>query len=383
MSPGANLDAILRKAVADGVVPGVVAAASDWRGTLYRGAFGLAEVGARRAMTEDAIFDIASMTKPLTAVAAMQLIESGRLSLDDPAARYLPELAEPMVLEAFDPATGASRLRRAASPITVRHLFTHTSGFGYGFTSERLAQLRSHASYAGPVDPLLFDPGRAWLYGTSTDWLGKIVAALAGCDLEKHFRATITGPLGMDDTFYDVPAEKHPRTVNLQTRGPAGGFSEQPRSSPGATTVFRGGGGLHSTADDYLRFLRMLLNGGTLEGVRLLAPEAVAQMGQNQIGGMDLHPQRSVNRAVSWDFTFIGSEGDKFGLCFQITTRGTPGLRASGSLSWGGLFNTYFWVDPASGLAGVVLMQFLPFADPQALALCTEFERGVYRLATG
>lgn len=363
-----------------GIVPGVVVAAGDRHGTIYEGAFGLAEVAASRAMTTDAIFDIASMTKPLTAVAALQLIDAGRLSLDDPASRYLPELADPLVLESFDPATGASRLRPAKSPITVRHLFTHTSGFGYGFTSERLNQLRAREGYTGPADPLLFEPGSAWLYGTSTDWLGKIVASVAGCDLESLFRRTITGPLGMHDTSYDVPTEKHPRTVNLQLRQQDGGFAEHPRQRTDAKTVYRGGGGLRSTAADYLRFLRTFLNGGQLDGVRILTPESVAAMGRNYIGDISLYPLRSANLAVSRDFTFIGDPNDKFGLCFQIAASDAPGRRAAGSLNWGGLFNTYFWVDPARGLAGVILMQFLPFADPQALALHTEFERGVYEL---
>lgn len=370
----ATPDRTLRTAVERGAVPGVVAIAGNRNGVIYEGAFGLAETAANRPMTVDAIFDIASMTKAVTSVAALQLIEQGRLSLDDLAANYLPELAAPMVLETSG---DTPQLRPAASPITIRHLFTHTAGFGYAFTSEKLSRLRRQV---GDADPLLFDPGTQWLYGTSTDWLGRIIAQLTGCDLETLFRERIFGPLGMDDTFYNVPAEKHARLVNFHRRLTASTFAEQPRYPPEAKVRFRGGGGLRSTASDYLRFLRMLLNGGELDGVRILTPTSVALMGQNHIGAVNLRSLRSADEAVSGNFTFIGDDCDKFGLGFQITTQALPGLRSAGSLSWGGLFNTYFWLDPARGVAGVILLQFLPFADPQALTLYTDFEREVYRL---
>ncbi|MBS0632752.1 MAG: beta-lactamase family protein [Verrucomicrobia bacterium] len=371
MSDPADPARTLRTAVERGAVPGVVAIAGDRAGVIYEGAFGLAETAVKRPMTADAIFDIASMTKAVTSVAALQLIEQGRLALDDPAAQYLPELAAPMVLEA------GGELRPAASPITIRHLFTHTSGFGYAFTSERLRQLRRKE---GEPEPLLFEPGTQWLYGTSTDWLGRIVAALAGRDLETLFREKIFGPLGMDDTFYNVPAAKHPRIVNFHRRRADGTLAEQTRYAPQAKVRLRGGGGLSSTARDYLRFLRMLLNGGELDGARILTPASVALMGQNHIGAVNLRSLRSADEAVSGNFTFIGDDCDKFGLGFQITTQGLPGLRSAGSLSWGGLFNTYFWLDPARGVAGVILLQYLPFSDPEALALYTDFEREVYRM---
>lgn len=377
MSPPATPDRTLLAAVERGQVPGVVAIAGDRAGVLYEGAFGFAETGAGRAMTADAIFDIASMTKAVTCVAAVQLIEAGRLALDDPAAKYLPELAAPLVLEE---AEGIPRLRPAAAPITIRHLFTHTSGFGYAFTSEKLRRLHQARGAGLTADPLLFEPGTQWLYGTSTDLLGRIVAALTGRDLETLFRETIFGPLGMPDTFYNVPAEKHPRVVNFYRRRADGTFAEQTRYAPQAKVRLRGGGGLSSTARDYLRFLRMLLNGGALDGARILSPASVALMGQSHIGAVNLRSLRSADEAVSGNFTFIGDDCDKFGLGFQITTQGLPGLRAAGSLSWGGLFNTYFWLDPARGVAGVILLQFLPFADPSALTLYTDFERYVYRL---
>ena len=239
-----SLDQQLRAAVERRDVPGVVVIAGDRQGIVYQGAFGLAETGAKRAMTMDAIFRIASMTKAVTATAAMQLIEQHKLALDDPAANYLPELANPMVFASFDAATGAYQLRPAASAITVRQLFTHTSGLGYPFTSAVLNQFKPRQGETYAAGPLLFEPGTQWLYGTSTDLLGKIVEKLSGQNLEDYFRAHILAPLGMKDTSYNVPVEKHARIANLSNRTGDGAFTEQPRKAPAVATHFGGGGGL-------------------------------------------------------------------------------------------------------------------------------------------
>lgn len=377
------LDQSLRAAIERKDVPGLVVIAGDRHGVIYQGAFGLAETGAGRAMAMDAIFRIASMTKAITAVAAVQLIEQGKLALDDRADQYLPELANVPVFESFDPATGAYKLRPAASPITVRQLFTHASGLGYGFTSETLAKFKPREGERYPVGPLLFDPGTAWIYGTSTDQLGKIVETVSGQNLEAYFRAHIFAPLGMNDTSYNVPAEKLPRLVNSHRRGPdgTGPLTEQPRTTPNPSTRFNGGGGLYSTAGDYLRFLQMLLNGGERGGQRVLRRESVALMGENHLGAVGVRAVKSAQPGTSAAFTFVDDDQDKWGLGFQITTAAVPGKRSPGSLSWGGINNTYFWVDPARGVAGVIMMQFLPFADAKALAVYDTFERGVYALA--
>ena len=374
------LDQQLRAAIERQDVPGVVAIAGNRTGVIYQGAFGVAEATAGRAMTPDAIFRIASMTKAITATAAMQLIEQHQLALDDPAAKYLPELAHPMVFESFDAATGAYQLRPAASAITVRHLFTHTSGLGYPTWSATINQFKPRAGETYAAGPLLFDPGTQWVYGTSTDMLGKIVEKISGETLDGYFRAHILGPLQMNDTGYNVPAEKQARIVNLHQRGADGMLVEQPRKRPAVATRFGGGGGLYSTAGDYLRFLRMLLNGGELDGARILSRESVALMGQNQIGAVGVRALKTAQSDHSADLTYIDDGRDKWGLGFMITARHVDGKRSAGSLSWGGLFNTYFWLDPARGVAGVILLQFLPFSDPQALALYTAFEREVYRM---
>ena len=374
------LDQQLRAAIERKDVPGVVVIAGDRKGVIYQGAFGMAEVGAGRAMTADAIFSIASMTKAVTAVAAMQLIEERKLALDDPAAKYLPELANLMVFESFDAETGAYKLRPAASAITVRQLFTHTSGLGYQFTSVVLSKFKPREGETYPAGPLLFDPGTDWIYGTSTDQLGKIVEKLSGKNLEAYFRERIFGPLGMNDTGYNVPAAKHARVVNVHRRGADGALAEQPRNPPQTATRFNGGGGLYSTAGDYLRFLLMLLHGGELGGARVLSNESVALMGRNHIGSVGVRAAKSTQPNLSNDFTFVDDGRDKWGLGFQITTAAVVGKRSPGSLSWGGINNTYFWFDPSRGVAGVILMQFLPFADVKALGVYDTFERGVYQL---
>jgi CubicO group peptidase (beta-lactamase class C family) len=381
----AGMDAALRGAVERKEVPGVVALVTDRRRVVYEGAFGVADVSTGRPLTADALFRIASMTKPITSTAAMQLVEQGRFGLDDPVEKYLPEFANLKVFESFDPATGAYRLRPAARPPTVRQILTHTSGLGYPFTSAMLRDFKPQAGETYPFGgPLLFDPGERWHYGTSTDVVGKLVEKVSGQKLEDYFREHIFAPLQMQDTSYNVPQEKAARLVAGQQR--AGermdGAIVVQTPQPGPTIPEPvGGGGLASTAQDYGRFMRMLLNGGELDGTRVLKAETVTLMGQNHIGAVSV-PALKTALPRSADFSFIADGRDKWGLGFLITTDQVPGKRAPGSLSWGGINNTYFWIDPSRGLAGVILMQYLPFADAKALAAYDAFERSAYQLVS-
>jgi methyl acetate hydrolase len=385
-SPGsAAIDASLRGAVERKDVPGVVALITDREHVLYQSAFGVADVATGRPLTTDALFRIASMTKPVTSVALMQLVEQGRLGLDDPAEKYLPQLAGLKVIESFDAASGAYQVRPASRQPTVRHFLTHTSGLAYPFTSAIWRDFKPRAGETYPFGgPLLFDPGERWHYSTSTDVVGKLVEAVSGQKLEDYFREHIFAPLKMDDTSYNVPEAKGPRLVAQQQRAGERMDGAIVLQNPqlGLTIAAPvGGGGLASTASDYGRFVRMLLNGGTLEGVRVLKAETVALMGQNQIGSISVSALKSA-LPRSADFTFIADGRDKWGLGFLITTDQIPGKRSPGSLSWGGINNTFFWIDPARGIAGVILMQYLPFADAKALAVYDAFERGAYRLVT-
>ena len=379
------LDTGLRSAIERKDVPGVVALVTNRERVLYQGAFGVADVATGRPLTPDALFRIASMTKPVTSVALMQLVEQGRIGLDDPAEKYLPELVGLKVCASFDPATGTCQLRPASKAPTVRHFLTHTSGLAYPFTSAIWRDFKPAAGETFPFGgPLLFDPGERWHYSTSTDVVGKLVETVSGQKLEDYFRQHIFAPLKMDDTSYNVPEAKGPRLVAQQQR--AGermdGAIELQKSQPGLTIASPiGGGGLASTADDYGRFVRMLLNGGALDGARVLKAETVALMGQNHIGAVSVPALKSA-LPRSADFTFIDDGKDKWGLGFLITTNQVPGKRSPGSLSWGGINNTFFWIDPARGIAGVIMMQYLPFADAKALAVYDIFERGAYQLVS-
>jgi CubicO group peptidase (beta-lactamase class C family) len=372
------IDQSLRAAVERNDVPGIVAMVTDRRGIRYQGAFGLAENAPPRPMRLDAIFRIASMTKAVTSVAAMQLVEQKRIALDDPVEKYLPEFARLQVFDSFDAGTGAYTLRPAAKAPTVRHLLTHTAGLGYNFTNPVVRDFKPREGEQYIVGPLLFEPGDQWLYGTNTDWVGRLVEAVSGRTLDQYFRERIFSPLGMSDTFFNVPEDKQARLVNIHRRQPEGTLAEQPRLAPVPVTRFNGGGGLSSTAGDYIRFLQMLLNGGQLNGVRLLSADTVALMGRNHIGNVGVGALRTAMPDRSQDFSFIADGRDKWGLGFLITTDREPGKRSAGSLSWGGIYNTYFWIDTSRGIAGAIMMQLLPFADSRSLQVYDAFERGVY-----
>ena len=375
------IDRVLSQAVMRGEIPGVVAMAADHRGIIYRGAFGVSETATARPLKLDSIFRIASMTKPVTSVAAMQLVEAGRVRLDDPAEKYLPELANLKVFESFDSRTGAYTVRPAKKAVTVRQLLTHTSGLGYNFTSPAVRDFKPRNGEQYTAGPLLFDPGEQWLYGTSTDWVGRLVESVSGQSLEQYFRERIFGPLEMTDTFYNPPRDKQQRLVVVHRRQSDGSFAADANQPPISVTTFGGGGGLASTGSDYIRFLQMVLNGGSLGGSRILSSESIALMAANQIGSVRVRALKTAMPERSSDFTFINDGRDMWGLGFLITAVQQQGKRSAGSLSWGGINNTYFWVDRTRGIAGVVLMQFLPFADTKALAVCDAFERAVYDLA--
>jgi len=373
-------DEPLREAVARREIAGVVAMATDRKGVLYQGAFGVADLPSARPMSVDALFKIASMTKPITTAAAMQLVEQGRIALDDPVEKHLPQFAGLSVFESFDEVTGGYHLRPAVKPVTIRHLLTHTSGLGYDFTSPILRDFKPRAGEEYPVGPLLFEPGAQWHYGTNTDWLGRLVEKVSGLPLEAYFRRHIFDPLGMADTFYFIPEDKEARLAAVDRRQGDGSLAKEPNQPAARGFTPIGGGGLSSTAADYIRFVRMLLNGGELDGARVLSTASVAAMAENQIGDLGARALKSVLPSRSNDFSFVADGRDKWGFGFLITADAVPGKRSAGSLSWGGIFNTYFWVDPALGIAGVILMHFLPFADRQALALYDAFERGVYQM---
>jgi CubicO group peptidase (beta-lactamase class C family) len=313
----------------------------------------------------------------------MQLVEQGRLNLDDDLGTLLPQLANPDVLEGFDD-EGKPVTRPAAGPITLRQLLTHTSGFGYEFMSAELTQFRQHnpaapGSLASLKAPLLADPGTQWLYGISTDWVGLAVEAASGMKLGDWLIRHVTGPLRMNDTTFAFDDAVKSRLTPLHVRTPDGGLMPFPvHFGGGDNAEFQGaGGGLISTARDYLHFCRMFLNRGQLNGARILRPETVTDMASNQVT-MPAGRMTSNLPGFSSDFDLFPMMDCGWGLGFLINPEPGPDGRAAGSLAWAGIAHSYYWIDPESDIAAVLCMQHLPFGEPATVEVLRAFERAVY-----
>jgi methyl acetate hydrolase len=374
------IDTYLRQAVEQTKIPGLVAMVADGDGVLYAGAFGEQNVANHVPMAADSIFRIASMTKPVTSVAVMMLVERGDVALDAPVSRYLPAFEEQEVIQNFNAADRSFTTRPAATPMTVRHLLTHTSGLGYAFASPVLAALMGNNAQGARATsyPLLHDPGARWTYGESTRVLGTLVEEVAGQPLDQFLKERIFMPLGMNDTSYVVPAADNGRVATVH-RTTEQGLVEAPNQETISSPV-QGDGGLHSTAADYVKFMQMLLNGGRAPGgTRLLREESVELMGQNHTGRVRVELQPTTNDALSLPFP-LGAGRDTYGLGFQVTgAHDDPNTRSPGSMAWAGIFNTEFWVDPRRGVCAVLLMQYLPFYDTDAIATLQGFEQRVYQ----
>ncbi len=380
-----RIDETFRQAVAAGDVPGVVAMAADDRGVIYEGAFGTRDLGGGTAMTRDTVFRIASMTKTLTSVAALQLVEQGILALDAPVPDIDPALSAPLVLEGFD-AANAPILRPVRRAITLRHLLTHTAGFSYeawnANTLRYVAASGMPSTSTGKLAalrlPLAFDPGERWHYGINIEWVGRIVEAVSGKKLDAYLRQHVTAPLGMADTSYVAAPAQRARQASVHQRAPDGALAPLPLETQFTPEFWPGGGGLYSTAPDYLAFLRMLLGGGSLDGVRILRPETVALMAQNHCGGLAAGILATTTPERSNDVDLFPGSPLRWGLAGMINVEAGPQGRSAGTLSWGGIFNSYFWLDPTRRVAGIIMTQILPFADARVLGLYGRFERGVY-----
>jgi len=373
------LDAILQAAVNAGDAPGVVAMVATDRSIIYEGAFGFRAQSAPARMSTDTIFRIASMVKLITSVAAMQLVERGKLTLDDPAENIDPTLASPLVLTGFDD-KGAPQLRPATKPLTLRNLLTHTSGLSYPLWNADVARYLKCArdDKSLPRKPLVFDPGTRWAYGGSIDRVGRLIEITSGKPLDRYFHDHITGPLEMRNTSFNLTPGQRSREACGHRRQADGTCKPEPIEKPTVTKVFFGGGGIYSTAPDYLTLLQALLNGGGLRGTTILQPQTVALMGENQIGDLEAGILKTTNPAVSSDVDFFPGNRLRWGLGHMINFDPVPDGRKAGSLTWAGLLNTYYWIDPVSGLASVIMTQILPFADKRALKVYRQFERGVY-----
>jgi methyl acetate hydrolase len=373
-----EIDTALQASVNAREIPGVVALAANEQSVLYEGAFGVRNLAGASPMSADTIFRVASMVKLLTSVAALQLVERGKLKLDEPAGKIDPTLGSPQILVGFD-AKGIPRLRPAQKPLTLRNLLTHTSGFSYPlWDTNAIRYLKvARRNPALPRTALMFEPGSRWAYGGSLDRVGRMVEIASGHNLDRYFRDNITGPLGMNDTGFSITEKQRARQASLHVRGADGKLVPQPFEKPPVLTVFSGGGGIYSTALDYLTLLQAQLNGGSLRGESILLPETVALMSTNQIGNVEAGILKTTNPALSNDVDFFPGIHLRWGLGHMINVDPVPDGRKAGSLTWAGLFNTYYWIDPTMRIAGVIMMQILPFADRQALKVYRQFERGI------
>ncbi|HEY4172586.1 MAG TPA: serine hydrolase domain-containing protein [Rhodopila sp.] len=375
----------LRHVADSGDVPGVVAAAATKDGVIFQEGFGTRDLATGAPMTADTVVWIASMTKAVTATCAMRLVEQGKLSLDSDIAAVLPELGRAQVLEGFD-ADGMPRLRAAMRAITLRHLLTHTSGHAYDMWNADIARYIEATGTPGVIScknaalllPLASDPGEKWEYGIAIDWAGKAVEAVTGQTLARTMQDWIFDPLGMTDTGFKIGAAQRQRLARIHARTPDGLVSTD-TEIPQDPEFHMGGGGLYATVGDYLTFARMIMHGGTLNGVQVLRPETVAEMSRNAMGDLVCNPMKTAAPPFTNDVDFLA--GMKWGLSFLINPELLPTGRSAGSLAWAGLANSYFWIDPTKQVAGVYATQVLPFFDAKAVQAFEAFETAVYAAA--
>ncbi len=373
-------DSKLEAAIATANLPGVIAMIADREGARYSRAFGHADAPAGIPMREDTLCQIASMTKAIVSVAAMQLVEQGHLTLDGPIGKILPELADPKVITGFAE-DGTVQTRAAKRPLTLRHLLTHTSGFGYAFVHPEVLRYLRSAGMPRPGSleslriPLLADPGEAWNYGISTDWVGLAIEAVSGAQLGDYLAGNIFAPLGMNATAFRAKLPDDAAKVHV--RNPDGSLKVIP-ANLGGGEFQSGGAGLSSTAPDYARFMRMILRSGELDGARILGHGTVAEMSRNQTGPLRAGHMGTTMPDMTLVFDGFPDQHTGWGLGFLINPETGPAGRSPGSLAWAGIFNSYYWIDPSAGVAGVFITQLSPFADPGALAAFAALERMAY-----
>ncbi|WP_354698805.1 hypothetical protein DSM112329_04503 [Paraconexibacter sp. AEG42_29] len=380
------LDALLQQAADSGAVPGIAAVVSTRDGVIYEGAAGRLHAADPDAPAVDTstVFRMASMTKAMASVAALQLIEEGRLALDTPVQDVIPAFGELQVLDGFDGDTPI--LRAPARPPVVQDLLTHTAGLGYFFSSAKLTKW--HEVTGAPVvltglksslmAPLIHDPGTIWEYGVNTDWLGMVVEAITGSTLDAVLQERVFGPLGMDDATFRPTDEQRTRLMGIHSRQADGSLAPAPVDLPPDPEFAAGGHGSYATAADHGRFLRALLRGGELDGARILKPETVDLMFTDHIEGIT-QPDGIVSAApeLSNDVPALPIKTG-WGLGLALRHERIPGFRAAGSGDWAGLFNCYYWIDRESGLSAAVLTQVLPFFDQKVVETLLAFELALY-----
>ena len=380
-----SADNILKSATDSGAVPGVTAMATNRSGTIYEGAFGTRQVGTDKPMTMDTIVWIASMTKALTGAAAMQQVERGKLNLDTPASKILPQLKESKVLTGFD-SNGQPITRPPKREVTLRHLLTHTSGHSYDIWNKQIGEYMKVKNVPGIIScqnaalttPLVFDPGERWEYGTGIDFAGKMVEAVTGQKLGQYMHDNLLAPLGMNSTAFKISADMRARLSRMHARTPDG-LAAIDFEIPQDPEFEMGGGGMYSTTGDYLKFVQMILNDGKGNGNRVLKASTVNLMSKNAMGKIRVTMLKPAGQGSSNDAEFFPGVPKGWGLSFMTNEEKAPTGRSKGSLAWAGLANSYYWIDRTKGVGGVLSTQILPFADVKALPLFYDFETAVYK----
>ncbi|MDP9899191.1 serine hydrolase domain-containing protein [Variovorax ginsengisoli] len=382
-------DGILQRTVnAAGGAPGVVAMATDRKGNIYEGAAGVRELGKDQPMTADSVMAIFSTTKALTGTAIMQLVEEGKIRLDDAAKTYVPEIAEIQVLDGFD-AAGQPKTRAPRRDITLRDLMLHTAGFSYEFFSHDDLKLRTARNIPTVVSStfesirtvLVHEPGERWTYGVNIDWLGKVVEQQRGKRLGEVMKERIFAPLGMVDIGFEMSDAMRARRATLHDRAKDGKLTPMPDLVlPQPPSMDMGGHGLYATVGEYMKLIRMFLNDGVGEYGRVLRPETVAVMSKNGLPeGMTSGGWTTSIASLSNDGEFSPTVRKSWAYTFQVNEEDTPTGRPAGSLMWAGLANLFYWIDRKTGVGGYWGSQILPFHDVSSYAGFVEFESAVYR----
>lgn len=379
-----GFETVAGQAVASGALPGVAAMVADQNDVLYSSVVGVADVTTGAPLHLDDVFFIASMTKIITALACVQLIEQGRLGLDDEASPIVPQMVA-KVLTGFD-GSGQPVLREPRRKVTVRHLLTHTSGQTTDlWNADTIRYIEAMKLPPVPgctpeafMTPLVFDPGEGWEYGVGSDWVGQIVEKVSGLTLNDYFKRYIFEPVGMTETSFILSPAQLEKLVPVHMRQPDGSFRLSDFQVSQTPKFFMGGAGLYGTVSDYIKLLQMFLNDGRAQGGQVLKPETVRLFFANHIGDMEWPGMKSAIPAMTADVDLLPGIPKRWSLGALRNEADVPGRRKAGSQSWAGLSNTYFWVDPASRLAGVTASSYFPFADPAAVDVFDALERDSY-----
>lgn len=383
------LDAVLAQTTQRrGGAPGVVAMATDRDGNFYEGAAGTRELGRDAPMTTDSVFALFSTTKALTGTCVMQLVEEGRIRLDEPAGRYVPEIDQIQVLDGFD-ACGLPRTRAPRRPITVNDLMLHTSGLCYEFFSADDLRFRNARNIPSVVacnfdairTVLLHEPGQAWTYGVNIDWLGRIVEAQRGKRLGAVMSERIFGPLGMQDIGFGLSESMRGRRVTIHDRAADGQLTPLPELMlPDPPPMDMGGHGLYGTVGEYMKFIRMVLNNGDGPHGRVLQAKTVEAMGTDGLAAMGLSAGGWTTSipAFSNPGEFFPGTPKGWAYTFMTNRERTPSGRPANSLMWAGLANCFYWIDRTTGIGGYWATQILPFQDASSYPGFVEFESAVY-----